>query len=272
MRPHPLLLLTVLGAGLWPVAAEAQTASDKEKEQFLLEGRLVRSHGAAGAASPLRATLRLGGVTHEASVQLIDESSPKRASGSAAEPDSRNSWRNDVAAYRIDRLLGLRMVPVTVIRPYKATRAAFTWWQDDFVTTGEGRGDGGEQPPDAEAWTRQLQAAKLFAQLIHSPERAEDDLLADRDGHLWMVDHARAFDGVRGLRNEKELGDACARGLLAALRKLDEPTLKTRTGGLLTKGQIDGVLGRRDRIVTHYDRLIAARGAANVLYDLPARP
>ena len=267
MRSHPLLLLTALGAGLWPVAAQAQTASDKEKEQFLLESQLVRSRGAPGAASPLRATLRLGGVTHEASVRLIDESSPKHAPGSD-DSDSRNSWRNDVAAYRIDRLLGLRMVPVTVIRPYKASRAAFTWWQDDFVAT-EGRR---EQPPDAEAWTRQLQAAKLFAQLIHSPVRGESDLLVDRDFRLWMVDHARAFDAFPGLRNEKELGDACPRGLLAALRKLDEPTLKTRTGGLLTKGQIDGVLGRRDRIVTHYDRLIAARGAANVLYDLPARP
>lgn len=268
MHPRPRLLLALVGASLLAVAAQAQTAGDREKEQFLLESQLVRSRGAPGAASPLRATLRLGGVTHQASVQLIDESSPKRAPGSD-EPDSRNSWRNDVAAYRIDRLLGLRMVPVTVIRPYKASRAAFTWWQDDFVTTGEGRR---EQAPDAEAWTRQLQAAKLFAQLIHSPARGESDLLVDRDFRLWMVDHARAFDAFRGLRNEKELGDACPRGLLAALRKLDEPTLKTRTGGLLTKGQIDGVLERRDRIVTHYDRLIAARGAANVLYDLPARP
>jgi hypothetical protein len=37
LRPLALALLAALGAGLWPVAAAAQTASDKEKEQFLYD-------------------------------------------------------------------------------------------------------------------------------------------------------------------------------------------------------------------------------------------
>ncbi len=40
----------------------------------------------------------------------------------------------------------------------------------------------------------------------------------------------------------------------------------------LSVGQIEGLLGRSDRIVAHYDRLIAERGDTAVLYDLPARP
>jgi hypothetical protein len=53
----------------------------------------------------------------------------------------------------------------------------------------------------------------------------------------------RGLRRLPGAQEREGAGDTCPRGLLAALRKLDEPTLKTRTGGLLTKGQIDGVLG-----------------------------
>jgi len=272
MRLRPLLLLTLVGASVAPaVSAQARAASDAEKEQFLLEAQVVRAGGTAGSRS-LRATLRRGGVTHEADVLLVDESTPQLTLGPSSQLDARNSWRNNVAAYRLDRLLGLRMVPVTVIRPYETKRAAFTWWQDDLLMTEKERSEKGEQPPDAEAWTRQIQVAKVFDELIYNSERGLGNMLIDRDWRLWMVDHRRAFDAFKELKNEKELPDACPRGLLAALRKLDGPTLKTRAGGLLSRSQIEGVLERRDRIVAHYDRLIAARGGTVVLYDLPDRP
>ena len=47
-------------------------------------------------------------------------SGPQLTLGAPSPLDSRNRWRNNVAAYRIDRLLGLRMVPVTVIRPRRS--------------------------------------------------------------------------------------------------------------------------------------------------------
>jgi hypothetical protein len=83
-----------------------------------------------------------------------------------------------------------------------------------------------------------------------------------------MIDHTRAFKIFKALAHEKNLGMRCPRQLLAALRGLDENTLRTRMEDLLTQGQVDGLLARRDRIVAYYDARIADLGEAAVLYDL----
>jgi hypothetical protein len=86
-----------------------------------------------------------------------------------------------------------------------------------------------------------------------------------------MIDHTRAFKFLGELMSEEGLGPRCQRDLLVALRELDRASLEERMHDLLTGGQIDGLLARRNLIVAHYDRRIAAYGESNVLYDLPAR-
>jgi hypothetical protein len=268
---RPLLVLALLGASAGP-AAKARAGSDADKESFLLEAEVVRARSAPGGVTgSIRATLRRGGMTHDADIQVIDESSPERTLASTTELDFRDSWRNNVAAYRLDRLLGLGMVPVTVIRDYDAKRGAFTWWLDERLMTEKERYQTRQQVPDVEAWNRQVHVVRIFDQLIFNFDRNLSNLLIDKSWQLWMIDHTRAFKVFKDLRDQKQLPESCPRRLLAALRRLDEPTLKTRAGGLLSMGQIEGLLGRRDRIVAHYDRLIAAHGEAAVLYDLPVR-
>lgn len=273
MRLRLLAALTLLEAAVVSSASvRAQPARDADREQFLLEAQVVRARQAPGAITgSLRATLSRGGVTHDAFIHVIDQSSPERTLRSTTELDFRDSWRNNVAAYRLDRLLGLGMVPVTVIRDYHAQRGAFTWGLDNRLMTERERYETGQDAPDAEAWNRQVHVVRIFDQLIFNFDRSPGNLLIDKSWKLWMTDHTRAFTVFKDLQDEKQLPQNCPRRLLAALRKLDEPTLKTRAGGLLSMGQIEGLLGRRDRIVAHYDHLIAAHGEAAVLYDLPVR-
>jgi hypothetical protein len=273
VRFRLLLVLTVLEAAVVPSAdVRAQPAKDVDREQFLLEAQVVRARQApSGIRGSLRATLSRSGVTHDAFIQVIDESNPERTLASSTELDFRDSWRNNVAAYRLDRVLGLGMVPVTVIRDYRAKRGAFTWWLDNRLMTEKERYEKRQEAPDVDAWNRQVHVVRIFDQLIFNLDRNLGNLLIDKSWQLWMIDHTRAFKTFKDLRDEKQLPESCPRRLLAALRKLDERTLKTRAGGLLSMGQIEGLLGRRDRIVAHYDRLIAANGEAAVLYDLPVR-
>lgn len=244
---------------------------DAEREAFLLEGEVVHDRPAGqGLSGSRRVTLRWRGREHDAHVQTHDEYKSLVRMPSGTELDFRDSWRNNVAAYRLDRLLGLGMVPTTVVRHYRGKSGAYTWWVDDVLMSEKDRFLRKLPAPDPEAWNRQMFVVRLFDQLIYNFDRNLENLLIDTSWRLWMIDHTRAFKVFKDLRDEKNLADTCDRSLLAALRTLDKPTLEKTMADLLNGTQIDGLLARRDKIVRHYDEEIAAQGEAAVLYDLPS--
>jgi hypothetical protein len=278
-------LFVTLATGAVPWAGEPQEApvpaapaaaaelTDAEKEAFLLEGHIVRRRSAPGGiTSSVRATLRQGAFEHDAHIQAIDEYKGQTTTSGGTELDFRDCWRNNVAAYRLDRQLGLGMVPVTVVRRDEDTRlAAFTWWVDDVQMTERERLQKKVQSPDIEAWNQQIFVVRIFDQLIYNFDRNLGNLLIDKQWRVWMIDHTRAFKVFDTLKEEKNLSRICERHLLDRLRRLDRATLKTVMKDLLSDGQIDGLLKRRDRIAKFYEAKIAALGEGTVLYDLPRR-
>ena len=268
-----LILLGLCAAGSLPALA-ATPVTDAERERFLLEAKVVKEKGAPGGITgSFRATLRLGDVQHDAHIQPHDEYRNQMQLGSGMELDFRDSWRNNVAAYRIDRMLGLGMVPVTVTRrdPRSTKLSSFTWWVDDVLLVEKDRYQKKVQPPDIVAWNRQIYVMRLFDQLIYNFDRNLGNLLIDKTWNVWMIDPTRGFKVFKDLRNEKNLAETCEAGLLAKLRSLEKPALLAATRELLSESQVDGLLARRDRIVRIYDEKIAARGEDPVLYHLPSR-
>ena len=104
-----MLAVTARAGGEDAPAKKALGLTDAEQEAFLAEGTVVRVRSVgAGITGSLRATLRKDGLEHEAHIQSIDQTKPLNAmDGGAAEIDFRDTYRNNVAAYRLDRLLGL---------------------------------------------------------------------------------------------------------------------------------------------------------------------
>jgi hypothetical protein len=244
--------------------------TDAEREAFLLEGEVVEDRAIPqGVTLPRRVTLRWGEHEHDAKIQTRDEYKPQFKSGAGLEIDFRDSWRNNAAAYRLDRLLGLGFVPVTVVREYKRQPAAWTWWVDDLLMSDRERHEQKKPPPSPLAWVCQMDVQRLFDQLISNFDRTRENTLIDKDWRLWMIDHSRAFQVFGDLRNEENLPSRCEKRLLDGLRGLDRPTLEKAMEGLLNEKQIDGLLARRDTIVRFYDDAIAARGEPAVLYELP---
>lgn len=255
------------------VAAAPAELDDPAKERFLQEARVVRVRGAGGGITgSQRATLRLDGVEHDAHVQAIDEAKAMAVlDDGPPELDFRDSYKHNVAAYRLDRLLGLGMVPVSVVRVFHGRDAAFTWWVDDVRMDEREREKKDLQPPSASRWAAEVGAVRLFDQLIYNTDPNPGNQLIDRDWRIWMIDQSRAFKIFKVVESEKKLGRRCARQLLEALRRLDRAVLTEKTGELLSAGQVEALLARRDQIVAHYDARVAELGEAVVLYDLPPR-
>jgi hypothetical protein len=149
--------------------------------------------------------------------------------------------------------------------------SSYTWWVDDVIMDETKRFDEKIHAPDVLVWNRQMFIVRAFDQLIYNFDRNLGNLLIDKDWRLWMIDHTRAFKTFKTLREPKNLTLYCERDLLAALRRLDKPTLEETMKDLLSGGQIDGLLARRDLIVQFYEGQIATRGETAVLYDLPER-
>jgi hypothetical protein len=268
-----LIRLGVWLAACVPALAGTPT-TDAEREHFLLEAEVVKLKGAPGGITgSYRAQLKLGDFVHDAHVQPHDEYKSQLQLGSGLEVDFRDTWRNNVAAYRLDRMLGLGMVPVTVVRrdPRSARLASFTWWVDDVLMLERERYGKKIHSPDPETWNRQMYVTRVFDQLIYNFDRNLGNLVIDKDWRIWMIDHTRAFKVFKQLRKPKDLGETCDAELLASMRALQKPALQEAMKGLLDEGQVEGLLGRRDAIVRIYDKRIAEQGADKVLYHLPPR-
>jgi hypothetical protein len=284
MVKHGLLVTLALLVITLPAAPRAQTGtpplSDEAITQFLLKARVVRSRGTEkGITGSVRATLDDGTLRHDAHVQTIDQSKAEFRGTQSTELNFRDSWRFNIAAYRIDRLLSLNLVPVSVERRWRNDAGAFTWWIDDVMMDEGERVKKNVGAPDAACWSEQLHAMRLFDQLIDNVDRNVGNMLITSEWRLWAIDHTRAFRYSKTPRKPEHLV-RIDRAVLQRLKALDLATLKREIGRYVVESDIRTLLSRRDAIVAHFenrgdaalfDRRDPAAGCAKVSAS-PGRP
>jgi hypothetical protein len=266
--PVPIALLASLSCVAWLTAARADlrdgpthittgqdaaattaTLTDAQIEQFLLNAKVLRTHGAGkGVTGSLRATLSDGTITHDAHIQMIDESQREFRGTQGTEFNFRDSWTFNVAAYRINRLLAMNLVPVSVERHWQSRRAAYTWWVDDVMMDEGQRLQKKMEPPDVDAWNQQMQMVRLFDQLIANVDRNLGNLIITKTWRLWAIDHTRAFRTQPTLKTPGNIR-RCDRQVFEKLKQLDMAALKQEVGAYLQKWDMESLLKRRDAIV-----------------------
>src|ERR1039458_8090180 len=266
-------LLTFLAAGFLTISAQSAPAptaglTHAQKEEFLLKAKIVTAKPAAkGITTTLRATLSDGQLTHDASIQRIDDTKHNYETNMGTEMVFRDSWEFNVAAYKLDRLLGLNMIPATVERVYQGTHGSFTWWVDDVLMDEGERQSKKQQSPDKQTWDDQMSIVNVFDQLIYNIDRNVGNLLYDKDWQIWMIDHTRAFRTNTDLMDAKVL-TRCDSALLEKLKQLDAATLKKEIGRYdVGDLQIKGLLARRDKIVKIFEQK-----GPSALYTSPRLP
>lgn len=85
-----------------------------------------------------------------------------------------------------------------------------------------------------------------------------------------MIDHSRAFRRHNDLRTPEEL-TRMERSLWEKLKTVADEQIETELKPYLRKSEISGVLKRRQKLIEHFEKLIAQRGENVVLYTLAAQ-
>jgi len=269
-----VLLLTALWAPALPAAQQtapptAVTLSPEAMERFLLQAEILRMRSAGGGITDTqRATLSDGVLTHDAQVQTVDQMMQvfKPPTG-PPEFNFVDSYRYNIAGYRLALLLGLDNVPMSVERRVNGKRAAVTWWIDDVMMEERTRIKKPVPSPDSTRTAMQIHVMRVFDELIQNRDRNLGNQLWTTDWKMWMIDHTRAFRLGSDLRNPKLL-ERVERSLLENMRKLTYETVSEAAGSSLTRFEVQALIARRDAIVKHFEARIAERGENAVLYTL----
>ena len=246
------------------VAVELQSA--EEKVAFMRSAKVVRSRElSTGITRPLRLTLSNGAVTHDAVFQAIDEKKTVfQPQQGKAEVNFVDSWRYNIAAYRLARLVGLEwMMPVTIEYQYRGRQGALSWFMESLMDERRRRKEN-VRPRDVQAWNNDMYRMRVFASLVHDTDRNLGNVLVSPDWRVIMVDFTRAFR-LHAVIQSKDI-ERCDRGLLERLEALTSTALKQAIGEYLTGAESEAVIKRRDLIVAHVRGLIAERGEDKVLY------
>jgi len=261
------ILLVGLGPTLFAQGAPPALAPDA-MEAFLLKGRVSNMRDAgSGVTNSRRATLTDGELTHDVHIQTVDIAQQVFEAGRNTELNFKDTYRYNIAGYRLARLIGLTIVPMSVERSLEGKVAAVTWWVDDVQMDEKERMKTKTLGPDPLRTNKQIQIMRIWDELIQNRDRNQGNILWTNDWTMWLIDHTRAFRLDHNLRRPEQL-QRCDRGLLERLRALTPQSLALAVGTSLTRQEQEALLVRRDKIIKLYDDRIARLGEPVVLFTL----
>lgn len=230
------------------------TGHEAAIEVALATGAVARMESVPiGVTKPQRATLAPGGPVQRFAWKPLP---PQRRGGFM------ESYKAEIAAYRLDRLLDLGMVPPVVERTIDGKVGAAVLWIEQ--TTGWNK-DKPAQGPEPE-WSKQVSRMKLFDQLIANIDRNQGNLLYDADWHLFLIDHSRAFTTRTSLGGIAAIG-AVDRRLWRTIEALTAEDVQRALGAWLTADEQRALLARRDKMRDAITKLVREKGEARVFLE-----
>jgi len=258
---------TLLAQGA-PAPAPTPALSPEAMEAFLLKARVSSMRDAgSGVTNSRRATLTDGQLTHDVHIQTVDIAQQVFAAGRNTELNFKDTYRYNIAGYRLAKLIGLTTVPMSVERTVEGKVAAVTWWVDDVQMDEKERMKTKTLGPDPVRTNKQIQIMRVWDELIQNRDRNQGNILWTNDWTMWLIDHTRAFRLSNNLLKPEQLS-RCDRGLLERLRALTPESVSQAVGNSLTKQEQEALLARRDKIIKHYEDRIARLGEPVVLFTL----
>jgi len=239
-----------------------------EAEAFLRTAQVVQTKPLRlGVTHSEQVTLSDGTRTFKAAWKTIEERQHgvKSLEGGGLALEFVDSWKYEVAAYELDKLLGFGLVPPTVERRIGGRDGALQMWVKGVITEWD-RVKQRLRPPDPERWNRQIHGVRLLHALTYDTDyRNLRNELVDPEFRVYAIDFSRAFRVQDFIPTEKDL-QRFPRDPHERMKALDRPRLDAALGRWLTGPEIEGLLRRRARLVALVAKRVREKGEAAVLF------
>jgi len=278
-RSMPALLLSAMAVLFAALPAGAQFTAEELAlrpawEETLRTAKIISSEEIPqGVTKPLRLCLEEGGVTTYCAW--------KNASGWLH--GYWEGWEYEIAAYRLDELLGLNMVPPAVEREFGGEKGALSYWVEHRYSYLQIMEQGIAIPAEAQrAVDDQKYLMRAWDSLVANDDRNQQNILFTADWRTILIDHSRAFRstkeyrerlvfGHNGLKTSAEgrpwLIRRVPRAFFERLKTLDFAAIRAAVGPYLKDNEIRAVLERRDLLLRDIEETAREQGEAAVIYE-----
>lgn len=267
------LLLMVLNLPLSLQFRPEEIAQREELEEFLLTAEIIDyKEIGEGVTKPVRLFLKKGDVERSGVWK-----NPSGIQGGFLE-----GWQYEIAAYRLDKLLGLNMIPPTVERVFQGQRGSLQLWVEkeySLLQVMEKNIPLPSSGPEADNWEKRKYISRVFDALIANEDRTQQNTLYTKDWRTILIDHSRSFRseekytkhllfGLNPLRADSRALPfrKLPRQLVENIKALTFDSIKQAVGPYLTDKEIRAVLARKDLILKEIDEMIKVVGEDKVLY------
>jgi hypothetical protein len=278
MKRIALLLPLALAFSARPQRALAQFLPDQiaqreAQEEFLLTAEIVRFEPLKeGVTKPFKLYLKKGDV----------EATAAWKNPGGMQLGFFEGWQYEIAAYRLDKLIGLNMVPPAVERLFQGKRGALVYWAESKYRLDKIVEQGIQIPESAFDHTEKMKwLTRAWDSLIGNEDRTQQNILYTEDWRMIIFDHSRAFRsskefterlmfGRNGIKRTQQgtliLFRRLPRWFVEKIESLTFESIKTAVGTTLNDKEIKAILARRELLLKEIALMIREQGEAAVLY------
>lgn len=187
------------------------------------------------------------------------------------------NWEWEIAAYQLDKLLEIYMVPPTVPKRFQTKIGSCQLYIDHMMTMREKSSKNIPVPAEYfDQWNKAAYIQRAWDNLIANTDRHQNQFLITRDWRMILIDHSRTFNTRKKYTKELIFDKKHKEGprimrmipvrIYNNLKNLTADSIRKAAGSTLDRDEIKAVLIRRDLIIERIDERIAALGRDKVLY------
>jgi hypothetical protein len=250
----------------------AEVAQREEIEEFLKTAEIVSSADIPeGVTKPIRLYLKKGDV----------EMSGAWKNPQGIQKGHLEGWQYEIAAYEMDKLLELNLIPPTVEREFKGKKGSLQFWvksKYSELTVFEQK----IGIPRSKFYKKENMkyVTRAFDSLIGNDDRTQQNILYTEDWRMILIDHSRSFRSSKkytkklmyGANGLKKAGDRpmlfrrLPRTFVEKVKALNFDDIKNAVGPYLKDKEIEAILTRKDLLLKEIEEMVKEQGEDKVLY------